>query len=355
MSAPPSQMESLRTGAALSRQEETRVVRVGGEHAWDLLDREVTCDLYLRDGQARPGLLLHRDGRVAADLTVLCADETFWLLLSGEGAASAVDRLGDAAHAGEAVEVIDLTGDLAVIGLDGPFAWEALAAHAGRGVIGLPLLSFFTMDGGTLCLRDGRLGEYGYRFVASAAHATALEDALRDAGDRVRLPLGAASLLTRQAAMLENHVFCADLEGRSDLDAGELQLGWRLSADKAGPGMAAIRERHTAGTARRTVTFRTARHTTDRGIALDGAPVGQVLRLEPCLHGPGFVGLGAVPERMAHPGISSLHVGGVPMLTVSPPLVANRSLYVNAQHHRYAARDEIRFPADAATSRAPRE
>ena len=341
-------LRPVREAAALSDQPETAVIRVSGEHAWDVLDRQLTCDLYLRDGQARPALLLHEDGRVAADVMVLCADETFWLLVDGADGATVSERLTAAIQSGEDATVRLETAHT-VAGLDGPFAWEVLAAHAGRGVIGLPLLSFFTMDDGTLCLRDGRLGEYGYRFVAEQGRWSALDAALCTAADRVSVPLGRIDRAARRTCMLENHVFCADSQGQSDLDAGELQLGWRLSVDKDVPGLAAVRERPTR---RRTVTFRAP---AGPGVEVEtgGQVIGRVLQAEPCSHGPGWIGLAAVPEALAHPGISTFSAGGVSLLTVSPPLVANRSLFINPQHHRWQDQAAITLPADPATSRAP--
>ena len=345
-------VKAVRSGAATSSQDGVRVIRVSGEHGWDLLDRELTCDLYLRDGQARPALLLDPHGRVSADVTVLCADDTFWLLAEGktEGLAA---RLTEAQRPGEDVAVSDCSGELTVQGLDGPWAWEVLAAHAGRGVIGLPLLSFFTMDSGTVCLRAGGLGEYGYRFLVAPDALSDHDDALEEAAARVGLTLGRADDVARQTCQLENHVFCAALEGASDLDAGELQLGWRISADKTAPGVAAVRARAASAGVRRTVTFRAAEPLTGLTVALGGAPVGSVLRWEPCAHGAGVIGLAAVPEALAHPGVTSFRVEGVSLLTVSPPLLANRSLYINQQHHRFVERDQIPFPADPATSQAP--
>ena len=334
-------LRAIRSSAALSRQGETAVVRVTGEHAWDLLDRELTCDLYLRDGQARSALLLHEDGRVQADVTVLCADETFWLLVDGAPGAGVSARLTAARGADEDVTVSVEEG-LTVVGLDGPFAWEVLAALEGRGVIGLPLMSFFTMDRGPLCLRDGRHGEFGYRFVLTASEADDLLRALSEGANSVGVPLGLATARDRATCMLENHVFCVGREGRSDLDAGELQLGWRLSADKDAPGLAAARRGAAAG--RRTVTFRADEDLADTVVQLGDVVVGSVLAWERCSHGPGIVGLAALTRELAHPGIGALSAGDVSLRTVSPPLIANRSLYVNPQHHRYVDRDAIGLP-----------
>lgn len=344
-----SEVTALRTTAALSTYNDTLVIEVEGEHAWDLLDRVLPTDLYLRDGQARQALLLHDDGRVAADITVLCADTRFWLLVEGTTADEVLASLQRHALAGEEAEVRDRSGELAVLGLDGPFAWEPLAAVAGRGAIGLPLLSFFAMDEGPLCLRDGRLGEFGYRFVVSHEGVEGLRDRLRSGAQFAGFSLPEASESARQTCMLENHSFCVAREGASDLHAGELQLGWRLSADKSSPALDAVH----ASQDRRTVTFRARRAPSSDVVIFEGSAIGTVMLWEPCQHGEGVIGLLAVDEALAHPGIDAFSAGGVPLRTVSPPLIANRSLYINPQHHRFAEQDAIAFPEDPATSQAP--
>ena len=59
-----------------------------------------------------------------------------------------------------------------------------------------------------------------------------------------------------------------------------------------------------------------------------------------------WVALALLDLAYAHPGVTPLRLGerDAPGKTVRPPVIANRSLYVNPQVHSYASRAADGFP-----------
>jgi hypothetical protein len=74
--------------------------------------------------------------------------------------------------------------------------------------------------------------------------------------------------------------------------------------------------------------------------------VGTVLHAGPLTVRSGWVALALMDVEYAYPGIPDLHVGaeGASARSVTPPVVNNRSLYVNPQVHSYASRHDDDFP-----------
>ena len=64
--------------------------------------------------------------------------------------------------------------------------------------------------------------------------------------------------------------------------------------------------------------------------------------------GDGWIGLALVEAPLAHPGIGQMVAatdsGEVPLRTVSPPVIRNRSLFIDPQQHSARTRQNDRFP-----------
>ena len=157
-------VHAIRHGVALSRPDDVRILRLSGAGAWDALDRLVAGDLYLRDGQIRPGLLLDEDAHPFASCHIARDDEDALLLLVGPTGEALDAHLARHTAGIPDVAVRDLTPETALLALDGPFAWELLALVAGADCVGLPYLTFFHLDR-ALVYRAGETGEYGYGLI----------------------------------------------------------------------------------------------------------------------------------------------------------------------------------------------
>ena len=144
-------------------------------------------------GKAKYSLLLTPEGGIVDDVIVYRLADDDFLIISNAGNRDAVRqaltvRVADA-DAG-AVEVADVSDDYALIAVQGPRAEEILAATAGIADVSVPWAeqkyyawATASFAGEPLLLaRTGYTGEDGFELLVPAAHATALWDAVLDAG-----------------------------------------------------------------------------------------------------------------------------------------------------------------------------
>ncbi|MCB9700218.1 MAG: aminomethyl transferase family protein [Alphaproteobacteria bacterium] len=324
-------LEVLREGVVIADLGPVELLRLEGTAAWDVLDRVLPCDLFLRDGQAKQTMWLDPvTGEVLADVLVLADGDVMWLLVDGLPAARVAEVLAAEARAGE-----ELSVELVArrwLEVTGPFAWELMGAWDRPALVGLGYLHHVDVDG-AICLRGGRTGEYAYDLLVAPDRAEDVLASLSRAGE----PLDARRVgpaVVRLAA-LENWFWVPGHPGFAGLDPLQLQLQWRLSWEKDFPGAEALRARR--GEGRRLVAFRTEGAPVEGAVvALGGEPVGEVRVVLP--DGAGYA---LIDREWAHPGVPGLSCEGAPLALVSPPLVVNRSLFVKPQRHRYATRGEI--------------
>lgn len=313
-------VRTLRETAVAFRRPRLSAVRVGGEQAWDLLERVLPCELYLREGQLQPTLLLHEDGTVAADITVGADEEDFWLLVEGMGGPELLTRLQAETRPGEAVSLEDLSESHELIAVEGPYAWRVLERAGHTGAARLPFLSFHVLGGGCWVGRTGRSGEYGYLLLVPRGEAAARLAALGP------LPLAGPAELAH--CTVEAFGYDVHHPGTRGLDPVTLQLQWRLSRRKEEVrGMAALARLREAPQRQRIVGLRGPTGLrTGAPLSLEGEGVGRVLAAVPWLgEGGGSVGVGLLPLSLAHPGLDALDAPTGPVRTVSPPFFLARS------------------------------
>lgn len=320
--------------------------RVHGDDARRALGHLTATTLRARDGQVQHVLMLRDDATVLADAFVLCDDESFELLLEGLTAAEFIAHASAHLPAGLDVRFEDRSPTHAVVGIDGPFAWELTSRVVGVEAVGLPYLTFFHSAVGC-CYRAGKTGEYGYGLIVPRAEATALEARLFDVGADLDVVRGDVEVL--DDAALENFFFCIRREGAAALSPLELQLQWRVRAQGDEVGSAALRARRAAGIAARVTTLVSEGEVrvgdTVRG---DGQVLGRLLAVVHSASRGEWVALALLDVAYAVPGLSGLRVGDdarrVDARTVAPPVLNNQSMFVSAQMHSYATRREITLP-----------
>jgi glycine cleavage system aminomethyltransferase T len=335
----PDALRALRHSAALSRLEDVRYLRIAGEGAWEALDRLCASDLYLRDGQMLHGLLLDEEAQPFADSYVGRDDEDCFLLLEGPTGAELEAHLRRHLP-GSAPPLRDLSGEVCILEIDGPFAWELLGTVVGPEAIGLPYLTFYH-HGDWLIYRAGKTGEYGYGFVVPVAQAAALESRILDAGAAFDLAVADRGALDQCA--LENWFFNIRREGRARVTPIELQLQWRVSPKKVFVGDDALRRHRTGGVRRRlTCLAGSGPYAPADAVTLEGEAVGAVVNAGASAARDDWVALALIDLEWAHPGLAFAveHEGvATPARSVSPPVINNRSLRVSPQLHSYASRD----------------
>lgn len=328
------EVRCLRRTVALSDRSDIGLLRVRGAAAWDALDRLLPCELYLRDGEARPTLLLDDAGRVEADVTVLCEDEDLWLLVEGMPSDQVAELVRGSAEAGEEVVVDELDGSHTALGIDGPFAWALLGAWDAPGAMGLPYLSSYRPRPDVLALRSGHTGEYGYLLVAPADRAEVIGGELADAGSALEAGRASAEALSHCA--VESWFFDASEPGTRLRTPLELQLQWRVSRRKEFRGSAALRAARATEPPRLTGLRGPTGLDACTPLLLAGARIGTVAVVREALDAPGTLGSAFLERRWAHSGLVLHTAAGTEVRTVSPPFLLNRSLFASPQRHTFA-------------------
>ncbi|MCB9698776.1 MAG: hypothetical protein H6738_18490 [Alphaproteobacteria bacterium] len=327
---PLEELTALRTAVALARLDDRVArLRVSGPDAWDLVDRALPSDLFLRDGQARPSVLLDAEGRVEADVLVIREGEDLWLWVEGPTGAEVRDRLTALRLPFEHATVEDRSSSTALLEVAGPFAWELMAAFDEPGIVGQPYLTLARLDEGVHCVRAGRSGEFTYDLFVTLDRAEEVERRLLALGEPYDLRRISPETLDRAA--LEAGFFSQAAEGRHRLTPAQLQLQARLSPEPP-------RE---APETRVTGIVGPAGMAAGDPVTSGGEPLGTVLVAAPEAHGRGAIGLALLPTEAAHPGLEHLAVPSGLARTVTRPFVVQRSLSIKPQRDRYAARDTI--------------
>ena len=350
--ADASQVRALRASAGLARFDHVAVVRVEGPDAFAVVDAASPSPLFLREGQIRHTLLLDADARPAADLYVCNDEEELILIADGLSAAEVVARLEarrEERVPGTDARVRSLAGSHALVGVHGPYAWEVAVAFLGPTVLGMPYLSLMRA-GEIVCLRAGRTGEFGYDFLVPRASLDETERRLVEVGapfDLARVDLAAIDLCA-----LENWHFdirtVRDTPLARPLTPLELQLQWRVDYARDFVGAEALRARRAAGPAVRATFFTSAGPVAPGDpISLEGEPSGEVLAAASSPTLETWAGTALVHTRLAHPGLDFVaHVADarVALRTAAPPLIRNRSLFLDPHRHSYRTRAEDVFP-----------
>jgi len=334
---------AVRHSVALSRQDHFVHFRISGAGAFEAADRVFSRELYVRDGQISQGLLLEEDGTVFADCLLANDEGDYFMLTEGPDPetlrgylARHFDGIGD-------VTIEDVGARVGIIGVDGPYAWELIARLVGPEVIGLPFLTFFHFDD-VVCCRAGKTGEYGYLILAPLDTLPGLWDELISLG--TSLDVGTVDLAALDSCALENWFFNIRAEGRFGLTPLELQLQWRVSRQKPYIGSAALERRREEGIRRRlTCLASPSELAVEDTVLRDGAEIGVVLNAGRSPVRGEWVGLALLDLAYALPGVDALHIGEARgARSITPPVIANRSLYVNPQVHSYASREDDDFP-----------
>jgi len=260
---------ACRTGAAVFDVSHLGTVRVTGSHAYDRLQAMLTNDL----GKIRPGraqythLLDEHDGSVLDDIIVWwVSSERFDVMPNASNTSRVLDAIGGT----------DVTGERAVLAVQGPDARERLstvapvAAEVGRfDVAVVDVLGYECVVAGT-----GYTGEDGVELAVPVADAVAVWNAVLSAGV-TPAGLGARDTLRLEAGLpLHGHELGP---GITPLQAG---LGWVVGWDKGDfRGRHALDAERTHGVARRLRGIEVEGRRPPREgqpVLIDGTPAGTV-------------------------------------------------------------------------------
>lgn len=341
------EIRTIRSAVALHRPGFAQVA-VRGPAAYEVVDAVSTRDLFVRTGQILHSLILAEDGTVEADLYVCPEAGGLLLLADGIDGTALIATLQRHAPAGE-VSYEDRSATHSLVALEGPYAWELATAIGGPELVTLGYMqrsAVYSREGVT-CFRVGTTGEYGYVLQVPHGQLDGFLGDVKSVGERFDLRAVSRAALDRCA--LENGFYCPRHRGVRSLGPLELQLQWRVTYDRVYRGSAALREARGRDDWRRVAWV--------LGRLEDPAPVsgGVVRRGEdevgvllaghrsPVLEC--FVGLALLDRSLAHPWIDGFFTAdGCELRTEAPPLLHNRSLFVDPRKHIYAARAQDTFP-----------
>jgi aminomethyltransferase len=254
---------------------------VAGPGALAALQHLTTNDVAaLAAGQVQYSLLCTPEGGIVDDLTLYrLADDRFMLTVN----ASNIDKdwAWVSGHGGGEARWRNVSGDTALLAVQGPRAEELVAGLAGVDVKSLGYYRFRDgRVGGVRALvsRTGYTGEDGFELYLAAGDAERLWPALLDRGAAVGIaPIGLGARDTLRLEM-RYALYGNDIdETTNPLEAG---LGWVVKPAKGDfVGRAAIEKMRAAGIPRKLVGFEmvdraVARH--GYRILKDGRPVGVV-------------------------------------------------------------------------------
>ena len=334
------EVQAVRTSIGMTDADHLACVRVGGPAAHELLDRVSPRPLFVRASQMLHGLLLADDATPLADAYFCCDEEDYLVVTEGMTGAAAAAYLRNRAS-GLDVQLEDLSPSHAFVSLDGPYAWELVAALTSPDVIGMPYLSFFH-DGPLICFRAGKTGEYGYDLLIPRERLDATRARIRELG--AELALAPVTLAAIDVCMLEAGFFNARTQVRPGLTPLELQLQWRVDKRRTFPGSEALAARRAARTHRVALIASEQVLAVDAPIELAGRAVGRVLDAAPSPTRGDALALALLELPLGQAGLAGFSSGGVACHTISAPAVNNRSLYVDPQRHAWATRDAQTFP-----------
>src|SRR5262245_29021183 len=122
---------AIRTGVAWSPGPPVVCLRLTGDDAFTAMDRACAADLFVRDGQVRPSVLLDEQARIFADVYVGQDDDAYLLIAEGPTADQLTEHVRACAPSGAKLAIEDLTASHDTLTIHGPYAWELIGELIG--------------------------------------------------------------------------------------------------------------------------------------------------------------------------------------------------------------------------------
>lgn len=301
---------AVRTAAGIFDVSHMGELILSGECAMSVVDYLITNDVKrLVDGQALYTVACNESGTILDDLIIYRISQTKWLIVCN---ASNRDKMSAhfkaAAH--NHCDFEDASDKTALIALQGPKAFDILAAASPDGAALAQLTSFHFRDAtiaNVACTvaRTGYTGEDGVEIFCPIDGAVDIFRALVQHG--TPLGLQPAGLAARDTLRLEARLSLYGNEIDETTNPLEAGLGWVVKMAKGDfIGRTALERIKTAGLSRKLVGF----EVTGRGIARHGYPLlsKEGVKVGVCTSGsPGptinkNIGLGYLPAPMAEIG-----------------------------------------------------
>jgi aminomethyltransferase len=300
-----------RTHAGLFDVSHMGEIDVRGSDAIAFINKITSNDVTkLVDGQAQYTALTTPQGTVVDDLLVYRFAADHLLLVVNAGTTDKDWEWIRSNHAGESVQLHNVSSDLCQLALQGPDAQSILQKLT---IVTLDEIAYYRFSPGSvdgvegIISRTGYTGEDGFEFYAPADRAEQLWNKILDAGN-TGTPTGVlpCGLAARNTLRLEAGLALYGHEIDETTTLLEANLGWICKLDKGDfIGREALALQKQEGVKRKLVGF----EVTDRGIARDaqevlveGVRVGKVTSGSPAPFLKKNIGFAYVPVEFANVG-----------------------------------------------------
>lgn len=337
---------ALRNSLALSDNCHYGKFAIQGAGAQDAVNQVVMADAArLAIGRATWTFMLREDGSVLCDVYVICVGDDYWLLSEGANPAEVHAAIQAAAEEHSAT-LEDHTQTMAIIGIDGPYAWELLKDLVGVKILGLRYLEFLEDQGiggeKVQIIRAGKTGEFGYQVMVDAAGVGEVWAAMKEAGKAYDAACAGYDSLER--CRLENRFINMHREGAAV--ASPLELNCRVMVDQEKEeftGSDALQQAMQADLPKRIVGLSIEGSAEDvpsleAKVSAEGQPLGTVVNsgFSPLLGKP--IALALLDNECAFVGLDievESESKTLAARTVSAPFVFNKSMVVRPQEDSY--------------------
>jgi 4-methylaminobutanoate oxidase (formaldehyde-forming) len=225
-------------------------IRVSGPDAETFLNRVCTNAMTRAPGRIAYTLLLNDRGGIESDLTVMRLGADEYRLYAGTTAlVRDMAWLRRNIHAGEQVTLMDETDALAVLGLMGPDAPNAVKKLGADALLDLKFFTHGEAEIAGRVVRGARMsyvGEMGWEITCAADDAPAVVSAMIDAGAKPAGGFAQTSMRIEKGFLAYGH----DID--TDLDPLQLGLEFAVAWDTPFVGLDALEKRRDAGSRRMT-------------------------------------------------------------------------------------------------------
>ncbi|NUW34773.1 aminomethyl transferase family protein [Nonomuraea sp. SMC257] len=298
------------------------LIEITGPDAVAFAQRVLARDVeYLTSDRCMMTLLLDADGQVVDQVLAFGREDGILLESSCGAGARLLAHLR--ANNDEGVEIADRSGDLTVLGLEGPYAWGVVGRLIDGELASLPFESVVdtTWNGADIVFaRTGFTGEYGYQMIVPIEHAA---DLWRQSLEHAQ----AAGQEALELAMLEVRQPIPRHEVTEGATVVEIGANWLVDVTKDEfVGREAVLAAFEAGGGRRTVGFSGGDGVPAPGtrVWVNGQDIGEVVH---AVHSVGLgatLGLARVDHDLAAAGLE-LTVGGTEVTTLTSPYIVPKS------------------------------
>lgn len=276
--------KATRSAAGLFDVSHMGEASVSGPDATAFLDFVLTNDISkMQPGRVLYSLMCYEHGGVVDDLLVYKkAEDDYLLCLNASNTDKDIAWL-ESKRDGFDARLVDVSDDFALLALQGPKALEIMGSLT---EVELDTLQYYWFVEGEVagvpCLisRTGYTGEPGVELFVAPGDATALAEAIVEAGEPRGLVL--AGLGSRDSLRLEAGYSLYGHEIEEDISPVQANLMWTVKLKKASDfiGKAALFEEKEKGPDKKIVFFKTGNRRIARSetqVLANGVPVGKVV------------------------------------------------------------------------------